>query len=1085
MAKIYHDPVLQGFIAQDPLIHAGTLQPIGSNPQDSAYNVADTIPGMAVYQYGSIAASSATAGNLGPRMRLELLGGQTTDYEIWCTRAGMPGSGCEVAVEMDDGSDGANWRALETPQVHQQIAEARIDRGQDDAHNWAGVDLENGEALIVWAAAGVINGRRYDLATHDWAAAAVTIADQARAMDADGATPQAAALGDNVVDVLRLDSGRLLVCTIVQGPALDGNDLAIHYSDDDGLTWRSLTLQGYDVTLPGGTGVDYTAISWAHYGEQVLLLVTTTWPDGDDTRSGWVQYASSDAGHSFDFVETWNTSPFQAYDAQRPDICTTLDGTFVVAYYRDDSGVPKTYVRRVQSPYLPLTAADEQLVAGTATTSQDVSLWSTTDGAVYLARSPGERITVHRSLDYGASWTEYATGLGKLPGGGVDRFRAISIGPRVLWTLNSTTVGLRPAQQLMLLESGGWSMVPMPRVAAGHPIELRGFGGSSVVTDAATWYPLTTPATVGWTRTGAAPTYPGVGAFRLPITGQVYWTRAFGSHAPDDGIVVHFELSTSVTSANTAAPTLGVNINLGDGSTSDVKIQCRLANGEVGIYDANASLAAVGTAALDCTVRRVFRLALRYNGAGNTVTLYSRLASSRFWQRHITGVVVRNTTTPATSQVVWGNHATGQTSEWYFVGVTVQDGIGIGNATTDALAAGLVIDKAPDSLPGAPLPAYPGRLHLRDDGYLRGRDGPGARGDYWEIEPDSRYPVRNLLTRSPQEEARTDTDNTAHRYMFGPRGGTVEHHPGGASIGWGVVGANFRYLHLRAGSAGAIATLGTLDLAHGLTSLPYTRTGDTIRVHTGAAGGLVRPRDVVGGTVATNAGDRYRIVRATSGVWRDGSAAATLQVDGAPAGTATGTLDIWRPDGAAVLLGYTTAHPYWGVEHGTDQTVDDDYRVGRLFVGPAVILGQRWSKGRQATYQPQVDAVEIPGAYAARELAPMQRLFAVGWTEGTPTYWGSNPSFQEAGGMPVAMVGDLSPVETLTAEAGGGRVPVLMLSRIEHDPDAGAAQTVQCIGREKMVYGRLEGAPVIEDIDGDESHSAVQRVSGLELVEEV
>lgn len=87
--------------------------------------------------------------------------------------------------------------------------------------------------------------------------------------------------------------------------------------------------------------------------------------------------------------------------------------------------------------------------------------------------------------------------------------------------------------------------------------------------------------------------------------------------------------------------------------------------------------------------------------------------------------------------------------------------------------------------------------------------------------------------------------------------------------------------------------------------------------------------------------------------------------------------------------------------------------------------------------------------------------------------------------MPVAMVGDLSPVETLTAEIGGGRVPVLMLSRIEHDPDATAAEVVQCIGRERMVYGRLEGTPIIEDIDGDEAHSAVQRVSGLELVEEV
>jgi hypothetical protein len=498
MAKIYHDPVLQGFIAQDPLINADTLQPVGTNPEDSGYDVADTVPGTAAYQYGSIGTTSTTAGNLGPRMRIEMLGGQTTDYEVFVTRAGMPGSGVEVAVEMDDGSDGAHWRALETPQVHAQVAEARLDRGGDSPHNWAGVDLENGQALIVWARAGVIRGRRYDLATHDWAAAAVVIADQSRAMDADGAQPTTGGLAGDIVDVLRLDSGRLLVATILQGPAADGNDLAIHYSDDDGLTWRSLTLQGYDVVLPFAVGVQYTAMSWAHYDGQV------------------VQYASSDSGHSFDFVETWNQTPYQTTNPGRPDVCTTLDGTFVVAYHRADGGLQKLYVRRVQSPYLALTAADELEVAGVSTASFDVSIWSTTDGAVYLARSPADRVVVYRSLDSGASWAEYETGLSRLPGTAIDRFRCIPIGPRVLWTIGATAVNLRPDQVLLLAESGGWSMVPMSRVAAGHPIELRGYGGSTTMGDACTWYPLTTPVAVGWTRTGAAPTFPGTGAFRLP-----------------------------------------------------------------------------------------------------------------------------------------------------------------------------------------------------------------------------------------------------------------------------------------------------------------------------------------------------------------------------------------------------------------------------------------------------------------------------------------------------------------------------------------------------------------------------------------
>ena len=160
MPKIYHDPVLQGFIAQDPLISADTLQAVGANPQDSAYDVADTVPGTAVYQYGDIATSSTTAGNLGPRMQVEMLGEQTKDYEVFVTRAGMPGvDGCEVAVEMDDGANGANWRALETAQVHAQVSVAMFDRGLDQTHNWSGIDLQNGQALVVYARLGSGSGR--------------------------------------------------------------------------------------------------------------------------------------------------------------------------------------------------------------------------------------------------------------------------------------------------------------------------------------------------------------------------------------------------------------------------------------------------------------------------------------------------------------------------------------------------------------------------------------------------------------------------------------------------------------------------------------------------------------------------------------------------------------------------------------------------------------------------------------------------------------------------------------------------------------------------------------------------------------
>jgi hypothetical protein len=83
------------------------------------------------------------------------------------------------------------------------------------------------------------------------------------------------------------------------------------------------------------------------------------------------------------------------------------------------------------------------------------------------------------------------------------------------------------------------------------------------------------------------------------------------------------------------------------------------------------------------------------------------------------------------------------------------------------------------------------------------------------------------------------------------------------------------------------------------------------------------------------------------------------------------------------------------------------------------------------------------------------------------------------------MIGDLSPVETLTAQTGGGLSSVVLLPRIPYDPAAVSVETVQCIGREMAMLCYLVGDVEVEDIDGDEAADAVQRVASVELVEEV
>jgi len=1079
------DRALAGLLLPAQLISAATLQPVGVGVTDSSFTQAMPVPGVAEYQRGSIGRSSSTAGDLGPSLSPRVVGEQSSDLEIMVTRAGMPGSGCEVAVRRQMGDAGLQWFGRSTDQVLQQTSEASLDRGVDGPHNWAGVDLQNGEAVVVWNNSGVISARRYDSTSHDWVAPAVVVADHSLPMDADGAQPEPAAYtSGHPVDVLRLPTGRLLAAALVLGPG-GGVDLVVHYSDDDALTWRSLTLAGYDVELPAGA--TYDSISWHHSHELVLLLVGSSWTDEQTARRGWVQYASSDMGHSFELVEDWNPWATGQPYVRRPDVTATPDGVFVAAYIEGLPGGSLTLqVRRTASPYLPLRSADAiDLVSLSGSVADDVSIWCDTVGHLYVAWSAGDRVQVARSFDGGVTWSAFETALTRLPGAGVDRFRAIPLGSRVLWTLQETATGARPDQWLALVESGGWTMAPMSRVSSGHPFELRAFGGSATGLDSVTWIPLASPSSYGWTGVGAAGSISTTGAFALSwssATGE--YQRTFGSHSAQTGIVVHFEADTSATPANTTVQGVGLKVGVGNGA-EDLRVEVRLANGELAVYDTNGGGIVGAAVAIDCTVRRVYRLALTYSGAGNTVALYSREANGEMWTLRVSGVASRRTVGAGTSFVHWGNVGGAYSSTWYGVHVAVGDGYGSHTATTDSLAAGLAISQAPDTLPGGWLPARPNRLHVEAEAFLQARGGPGARGDYWRIPTDYLQRADNLLSRSPQEEHQTTADGVAQWYAFAPvDSGAVEHSFGGSAPGAAVFRANYRQAKLQGGDGATWVDIAELDTADGLTGLSYSRDGDTYRVAAGATAAVIRPREIIGGTIADGAA-RYRVVDVVqAGPWRSGSASVVVRVEGAPAGTATGTLDIWRPCGAVVALGYTTAHKYYRWRIAPETTVEGYYRTGRLVVGPVLVLGQRWSRGRSTTLVPQVDLEETPGYIAARRRGEMLRATRVSWSEGFPTEWGDDPSYQMAGGVPIAMVGDLSPVETLTALIGGGDGQVVLLPRIAHDPDAVAVEEVQLPGRELAILGRLMGEPEIVDVDGDEVVDAVQR-GWLDHVEEV
>jgi len=1083
------DSVLTGILVPDPLISGDTLRPIGATAADSSYTEQGPIPGPLVYQRGSIGATSATAGNLGPQLEPFLIGAQNEAVAVRVQRGGMPGiGGCEVACRTptvdDDDNATTIWQGWTTPQVIEQGSTAFLDRGYDGPRNLDAQDIGNGLLYVVWNDQGTVYGRIYDINAHDWSGSAVTIVDPTRAMDEDGAQPQASSLASgNPVAITRTGTGRLLVAVIVQGPGTDV-DLAINYSDDDGATWIASTLSGYDIPLPYDAARDYECISMAWYQGSVLLVVGGSQTDGEDVTPAWVQYASSSDGASFNMVEDGFAVAYDV-DPYRPMVGVTLDGTWVVSYQlRPGGGTQGVYCRRISSPYLPLSAADQVGVASPVATLSlvDTAQWLSPDGTVNIGFVRGERVAVARSIDSGATWAEFDTALLKLPGAAVGRLFGFGVNSRVVWLVQDVATGARPDQWLMLVESGGWTMVPMPRVNSNHPSELRGFGGSASVTDAATYLPLAAPPAYGWTLTGTAGTVAASGEWRIDLTAQGEYARAFGSHSTETGINVHFEVKTTTTPADYTTQGPGVEVDLGNG-TQDLRVDVRLINAGVGIYDVNAG-ALLGSAAVNNTDRRVYRLSLQHNGSGNTVALYSRKHGSNYWTLHVTGTATRRTSGGGTTAVRWGHlSAAAASSTWYGVHATVSAGYGNHTQTTDSLSAGLVIAEAPETLPGAPVPVAPGRLHVKADLYMRARKGPGLRGDLWEGAIGYRYAAENTTTRSRQREARTNADNVADYYTWEPNPGN-EHHPGGRAVAMAVFDSNCRYHVLRGGDGSTSSLIAELDLADGTTGLSFTRSGDSVRVAAGSTAAFLTALDLVGGTVDMGSGVLRKITAATPGPWNSAASSLTLTIELSGGEPTSGTLDIWRTSGAVVVLGYTTSHRYWIHRRSAQQTADDDYRVGRVVIGHVEVLGQRWSEGRSQSIMPQVAVEQVPGFVAARRLGPTVRSFGIAWTEGAPSKWTTDPPHQTAGGVAIATAGDITPLESVVSQYGSAFGPVVLLPRIVRDAAAVSVETVQLIGRELAIYGHFSTDPQIEDAFGDEAECATRRVSGVEFQEE-
>ena len=902
--------------------------------------------------------------------------------------------------------------------------------------------------------------------------------------------------------LLQLPSGRVLLYHWTT--ASDAAYLRVMASDDDGATWQTVADRvGYPISVAAGA---YTLGRLRAAYSQGTVIVFASLLDNATARYVAQQWASDANGYTLAEVILGDSSTSATADAQKAravEVIAHPGGGFVMTYFHPPTS--QWRARQLSSAWTPYIYGSEPVEIPSFTTADPTqsALWYVGRTLYILVpyTAGGETVAaLSYSRDDGAEWFygQVWTNESDLD---PSQLTACAVrGQTVYVGRVATTTQTYDNDSLIAHYAGGWSAPTWPALYREAPRQIP---------TSATWIGVEDPVNFdAYTRTATGVPTEAITATGWSITTgagvAVYYQVGLGASVLE-AVIAEVDLAPSSGGATTA-DRIALVVNQGNG-TADYRLSIRFTTTAFRVWDTNG-----GTALATITTSTTAGIRVRVLMRGSSCTVWyrttgaaSQSAGARTWTLAAASTtLVANASSPlATGYVRWGHvSASAAVSEWRMAQIrsfsdTSYLGLRLGGYElkddTGPYASQMPIGA--DMTAGQMLPGLFGAsADLPGGTRVRLLDGPTGAGDTWTSVAQYVYGVDKLhpLTiASPRREWRATQDavdeyiawalpDTASNAVLSETG----------SVGMYLGRANFRQADLAGWDGTTWTTLGTLDLAAGLTSLPFVRRGDSIVVDVSAASptaaAWLHRGELVGGTVAFAGGVSRRIARSTSGRWTSGTLSPTIYLE-TVSGTepTSGTIDIWRPSGVLVVNA-VGSYRRVRVTFRAAATVEDYLRAGVCLIGPWLPL-EPYSWGRSLELIPDVELIDVGGGgRVSRVRGPARRTVAVSWREGIPTvglYDGAAPPYL-AGSHAIdgRAVGADTPslLAGLIDELDGAASPVVLVGALR----SGVGTATQS-STEATIYGRITGTLSREVVIGDELWSEVQRVGEILIEEEL
>ena len=909
----------------------------------------------------------------------------------------------------------------------------------------------------------------------------------------------------------QLEDGSIILVFILED---DGEaNIRVLRSVDDGASFDVASRESLSTTIPVGTttgaGVNtYNIIRMrmASITGSIVLLVETEINNTLVTkRNQLFQFVSIDGGSNFTRISTDDNLESNSF--RKVNLATRL-GRYVISYVATTGGLQymelpnpfsNIHLLRESSAYVNLLGVPN--AAGGSNdymTGGDTAMLVDSDGTIYVyAYSGATNYFIVSQVSQDGQSFKFTNGNYTIAQGTTlecdDSFTRLRDMFGVVWKSTGLIVSNADSSStldnsVVLTYLGGYSTLNLPQTAyeapqadwsrAGYirnylpldePTSITGLSVLGTGNDILTGGNLRITSSVGF------PSFRYYSWNNLP-------TSATATDYTEQGIIIRSSC-IATTGGDTTNNRRGFTLQM-DNGTNRYKIEVDITTTQIVLKDITGG-STIATINHDNTQGVDILCAL---GDANKVSAWYRtytLGGLRTWNEiAINQTVGSAASTGADHEIIFGHLAwasgTLQT-EWREFHVSTLTATGMG------LASGFV---NPDDLATRAYPPLGQYSYIYDGVSISSTDGPTYEGEEFQILPEYDYPIDNILysqAPSPRIQWRSEktlvgnipSQSIAFSFNEDSSLSYVENMPNDL-MGFHLNGVNWRSGDIYYYFGGAWQLLTSID---NQIQCSCVASGRTVRGTTGGDEPYFTLNELVGWTAFFNMGilgTGYRkVISNTEGKFGGTSTTtkqATVIFDTAPP-QGSGTIYFIPPVFSMVVSMNGKKAKGFKIVTDTQQTYDNDIRIGELIMGPVIIPGRQYGRGRTIQIQSGTVTIETQdGVRYSREISPPTRVFNLAWTDGIDIsqlqgdspdidYWMSS---NQSGAEPIAvnneapdlMIGFLRYIQ-------GAVKHFVYLPNVTKSTSL--AQDKRYLNREKeQALVTLEGDVQIEHVVGDE-----------------